>query len=289
MKIGINQFSFPTEFDVKQSILEAAKLGYDSIELCFTDSGAKSGGGVTDALDISSYHNRLFNVNSTRNDALELKSIADDAGISIESVGGIVSFSIYPLTSTDEKTAQKCMDSMKKMLELADVLGARTAMVIPGMLTEEMSYEETFHRAQERIACLCEYAPNITIAIENVWNNYLYSPMELNSFVDGIEKNNVGIYFDIANARRFGYPQQWIYTMGKRIKALHLKDYRMSIDNINGFTNLLDGDVNYPSVAKALMDIGYEGTANVELIPPAHYNVLNTLKFARDTADIIFN
>lgn len=289
MKIGVNQFSFPTSYDVAAAIKAAARLGYEAIEVCFTDAGSVSAGGVTDALDISSYHNRLFNVSSTEKDARELKKIAEDNGIAIDSVGGIVSFSIHPLTSTDEKVAEKCRDAMKKMLDCAGEMGAGTVMVIPGMVTEDMNYEDAFKRAQERMAALCDYAPDLTLAIENVWNNYLYSPMELNSFVDGTGKDNLGIYFDVANARRFGYPQQWIHTMGGRIKALHLKDYRMSVDNINGFTNLLDGDVNYPAVAKAISDIGFAGNANVELIPPAHYQVEETLRYARQAAQLIFN
>ena len=68
-----------------------------------------------------------------------------------------------------------------------------------------------------------------------------------------------GICFDIANARRFGYPEQWIRTLGGRILEFHCKDYRMSVDNINGFTNLLDGDVNYPAVVAAIRDIGFDG------------------------------
>ncbi len=289
MKIGINQFSFPTSYDVKDALTAAARLGYKSFEACFTASDAATGGGgVADALDISAYHNRLFHLHSTHRELLELKAMADDAGISIDSVGGIVSFSIYPLTATDASTADKSMDAMKKMLDGAQTLGASTALIIPGMLTEDMDYAAAYTRVQKRVAALAAFAPEVTLAIENVWNNFLYSPLELNRFVDEIQRDNVGIYFDVANARRFGYPQQWIRTMGKRVKALHLKDYRMSIDNINAFTNLLDGDVNYPEVAKALTEIGFTGTANVELIPPARYHVETTLAYARNTAEQIF-
>ena len=92
-----------------------------------------------------------------------------------------------------------------------------------------------------------------------------------------------GIYFDIANARRFGSPEQWIRTLGKRILSFHCKDYRMSLDNINAFTNLLDGDVNYPAVIEAIREIGYDGDLVVELTPPAHYLVENTLAYALGT------
>ncbi len=285
MKIGINQFCFPDSYDVREAIETAAQLGFDSIEVCLT-AGAVSAvpsGGVTDALDISGYRNRLLNVDSTEQDMLELEKIAEDCGIRISSIGGIVSFSVYPLTSEDETIAQKGMDAVKKMLDAARITGADTVLVIPGMLTEDMRYERAYELAQNRICELADYASEINVAIENVWNNMLYSPMELSRFVDETGRRNVGIYFDIANARRFGYPEQWIYSMGTRIKKFHCKDYRMEIDNINAFTNILDGDVNYPAVIRAMREIGYEGDLVVELTPPAHYLVENTVKYAMET------
>ena len=286
MKIGINQFCYPMCYDVKDAIEATARLGFDSIELCFTaGQGYQSGGGggVTDALDISGYYNRLLNMDSTPADFRALRRLADDAGLRVSSVGGIASFTIWPLTAKDEKIAQKSMDAVKKMLDAADVLGADTVLVIPGNVEEDMEYLWAYETAQERVARLAEYAPEMGIGIENVWNNMLYSPLELTRFVEGTGRANVGVYFDIANARRFGYPQAWIRCLGGRIRKFHCKDYRMSLDNINAFTNILDGDVNYPAVLDAMRDIGYDGDLVVELTPPAHYLVESTLAYARRT------
>lgn len=108
MNIGVNQFCFPMTYDVKDAVLAARRLGFDSIEVCLTAAdAARPGGGVTDALDISSYHNRLLNIHSTAEEVRELGQIARDAGIRIGSVGGIVSFSIYPLTARDPAVAEK--------------------------------------------------------------------------------------------------------------------------------------------------------------------------------------
>lgn len=285
MRIGINQFCYPMSYDVKDAIEATARMGFDSIELCFTAGrgGAGSVGGVTDALDISGYYNRLLNMDSTEADFKALRRLADDAGLRVSSVGGIVSFSIWPLTSRDPSIAERSMCAVKKMMDAARILGAKTVLVIPGMLEADMPCEWGYQTAQERIAALAEYAPDINIGIENVWNNMLYSPMELNRFVDGTGKPNVGIYFDIANARRFGYPENWIRCMGRRIIQFHCKDYRMSLDNINAFTNILDGDVNYPEVIRAMREIGLNGELVVELTPPAHYLVESTIAYARNT------
>lgn len=238
---------------------------------------------MTDALDISGYYNRLLNTGSSEKDMLALKAMADDIGVRVGSIGGIVSFSIYPLTSPDAQIAGKSMDAVKKMLDAAQILGADTVLLIAGMVTPEMRYEWAYETAQKRAAELATYAPEIALGIENVWNGMLYSPMEMNRFVDETGCANLGIYFDIANARRFGSPENWIRCMGKRIKKFHCKDYRMSLDNINAFTNILDGDVNYPECIKAMGEIGYDGDLVVELTPPAHYLVENTLKYAQDT------
>ena len=286
MRIGVNQFSFPQSYDVAEAIAAAQRLGFDSIELCFTnapEAAGSAGGGVTDALDISGYVNRLLNVGSTQKDFCELRKICDDAGIAVSSVGGIVSFSVYPLNARDAGVAQKAMDAVRKMMDAACVLGGDTVQVMTGILTEDMGYQESYDLAQARVAQLADYNPKIKIGIENVWNHMLYSLLEMNRFVDEMGRRNVGVYFDVANARRFGYPQKWILEMNRRIVKYHLKDYRMSVDNINGFTNMLDGDVNYPEVIKAIRETGYDGDLIVELVPPALHMVENTLEYARKT------
>lgn len=285
MKIGINQFCFPASYDVLDAMTAAKRLGFDAIELCLTDDGSAQSvsGGVTDALDISSYQNRLLNLSSQERDFWELRNLSQALGLPISSIGGIVTFSLYPLSARDEAIAGKSMDAAKKMLDAARIVGAERVLIIPGLLTEQDDYEQTYCLVQSRLAQLCDYAPEIDLAVENVWNGMLYSPMEMKRFVDEVGKKNLGIYFDIANARRFGYPQQWIRTLGRRIKQFHCKDYRMSLDNINAFTNLLDGDVNYPEVIRAIREMGLDPTLTVELTPPAHYLVENTLSYARQT------
>lgn len=285
-QIGINQFCFPMRYDVQDAIIASKKLGFDCIEVCFTagDEIVRNNG-VSDVLDINNYHNRLLNVMSTNNEIKELKRIADDNALRISSVGGIISFSIYPLSSNDVQVARKSKDAVKRMIEAAMLLGTDTVLVIPGALSSDQRYEWAYEAAQSRISELADYMPGVNLAIENVWNGMLYTPLELSRFVDEINRKNVGVYFDIANARRFGWPEQWIRSLGQRIMKVHCKDYRVSIDNIHGFTNILDGDVNYPEVINALREIGYDGDMIIELIPPATYLVETTLEYAKNTLE----
>ncbi len=292
MRIGINQFCWPSRYDVEDALRLSAEMGYQAFEVCMTPAcpPSSAGGGVADALDISGYYNRLLNETAGMAELKTLKALSQRYGIPICSVGGIISFSIYPLIANDAKIAKQGEDALKKMIDAAHSLGADTVLVITGVLEADMDYQQSFEKAQAALGRLGQYAKGgVQLGVENVWNNMLYSPLEMNRFVDELGMDNVGIYFDIANARRFGYPEQWIRTLGRRIKKLHLKDYRMSIDNINGFTNLLDGDVNYPAVIQSLRDIGYDGDLVVELIPPARHCVEESLRHAQRVVTALLN
>jgi hexulose-6-phosphate isomerase len=91
------------------------------------------------------------------------------------------------------------------------------------------------------------------------------SPLEMRDFIDSFQSEWVGAYFDVGNVLNFGFPEQWIRILGKRIKAVHVKDFRLSAGNIHGFVNLLEGDVNWPEVSKALKEINYQGFITAEL------------------------
>lgn len=107
--------------------------------------------------------------------------------------------------------------------------------------------------------------------MENVWNKFLLSPVEFRDFIDEIDSDSVGAYLDVANILVFGYPEQWVRILGKRIKKVHVKDFKCSIGNIDGFTTLLAGDLNWPATMKALKEVGYQGYLVGEIIPPYRF------------------
>ena len=66
----------------------------------------------------------------------------------------------------------------------------------------------------------------------------------------------------------YGYPQDWIRTLGDRIVKLHIKDFSFRRDQKNSvakWQSLGEGDIDWPAIYSALRDIGYKGTATVEL------------------------
>ena len=81
----------------------------------------------------------------------------------------------------------------------------------------------------------------------------------------------VKAYFDVGNIQLYGFPADWIRTLGKdRIAKVHLKDFHNRQNqiiraNVPSFVNLRDGDLDWKEIHKAFTEIGYKGYATVEL------------------------
>jgi len=156
------------------------------------------------------------------------------------------------------------------MVEVASFLGVRNILFIPGAVdiffkpgSEVVDCELVYDRALNFLKRLAKEAEekNVRIGVENVWNKFLYGPFEFKDFIDKVGSKNVGIYFDVGNVIPFGYPE----LLGKRIIQIHFKDFRKATGNINGFVDLLSGDVNYPEVINVLNTIGYDGWCIAEV------------------------
>ena len=197
----------------------------------------------------------------------------------------------YWLNSTDPCEQSKAKDVVKKQLDTAAALGCESILVIPGSVNAEFAapgrvenYAVAYDRSLEALLELKEYAEKceVEIALENVWNKFLISPLEMRDFIDKIDSPYVGSYLDIGNVLSNGFPEQWVEILGNRIKKIHFKDYRIEAGGIHGFVDLLAGDVNYPAVMEALKKIGYDGWVSAEMIPNYKYHtetiIYNTSK-----------
>jgi hexulose-6-phosphate isomerase len=125
-------------------------------------------------------------------------------------------------------------------------------------------------------------ATKVSICLENVWNKFLLSPLEMRDFIDKINSPYVGVYLDVGNVIYTGYPEHWIRILGKRIKKVHFKDFRRKVGTLEGFVDLLAGDVNFPEVMQAFKEVGYDDYVTAEMIPNyTHYTnqiIYNTSK-----------
>jgi len=194
--------------------------------------------------------------------ARRLGKLARNASVPIHSIvyGGWGA----PFSDPDPEVIDKGLDGMETALRSAKALGAKTVLLVPAVVKEDVAYADAYRRSQQHIRKLLPLAEelNIVIAVENVWNKFLLSPLEFARYVDEFDSPWLKAYFDVGNVIIYGYAQDWIRTLGKRIVKIHLKDFRRK-----GYqwTNLLDGDVNWKQVRLALDEIGYDGFMTTEL------------------------
>ncbi|MEQ8688031.1 MAG: sugar phosphate isomerase/epimerase family protein [Imperialibacter sp.] len=198
-------------------------------------------------------------------DKKQILAARDKTGLVIPGVVNSVHWK-SPLSHADPKVRQACADSMKTALQDCKDYGGTTVLLVAGVVNAETSYDDAYRRSQDEIRKMIPWAheTGVKIAIENVWNNFLLSPMEAARFVDELNDPMVGWYFDIGNVVRYGWPEQWIKVLNRRIMKLDVKEYsrkKQSDEGIwKGFdVELLEGDNNWPAVMRALEAIDYKG------------------------------
>ncbi|MGC8612145.1 MAG: sugar phosphate isomerase/epimerase family protein [Athalassotoga sp.] len=253
MKKGINCWTFPANYTVKECIENAKKAGYDGIEINMEE----------EKKDTPS-----LRIDSTKDEIEEIFKISRSNNIPISSVATALHWK-YPLTDNDKGVRNKGIKIVEKMIEAAKALHTDAILVVPGVVNEDVSYSKAYKRSQEALKALSKKAEEVKvcIGIENVWNKFLLSPLEMRKFIDEIGSPYVRFYFDVGNVLAFSYPEHWIEVLGDYIVRVHIKDFDTSIGNIQGFKNLFEGDVNWKAVIKALRKVNYDGYLTAELSP----------------------
>lgn len=251
MKFGINHWTFPKGLSLRESFVLAKRAGCDSIEVNLAEEGELS-------------------LQSNEADVKALARAARDEGIEISSLSSGLYWS-YPASSSDSAMRQKSLEVLQFQLRAASWLGVDTALVVPGRVTPEDSYDDVYDRARSFVEKGLPTAQEtgVGIGLENVWNRFLLSPLETRDFVDGFKDPLVGVYFDAGNILAYGYPQHWIRILGHRIRRVHVKDFDDGLGGWTAFRNLLSGKVPWTEVRDALREVGYDGyiTAEVEGYP----------------------
>ncbi|MFI4910078.1 MAG: sugar phosphate isomerase/epimerase family protein [Sedimentisphaeraceae bacterium JB056] len=260
MKKGISYWMLEGGLEAKLPVFDAIDkahmLGFDSIELCIASKGV-----LTDRI--------------TETECEEIYSYAKKKGIEISSLASGQSWETSP-TSNDEKIREQMTAFTKTALRVANWLGVDAYLLVPGAVDvffmpdgEVVPYDVCYQRAKDFVSSLIETAEEcgVCICIENVWNKFLLSPLEMRDFIDGFASERVGSYFDIGNVIQTGYPEHWIRILGKRIKRVHIKDFENGKVGAEGFVDLGDGDVDFSQVKTALEQIGYDGYVTAEILP----------------------
>src|ERR1051325_4604249 len=198
-------------------------------------------------------------------DQEEVLRARDEAGLTIPSVCGAHHWA-KPLSHPDSKVRAEGLEALKQCLRDAKRYGASSVLLVPGVVNKEISYADAYTRSQAEIRKAIPLAEElgVKIAIENVWNHFLLSPLEAARYVDEFNSPWVGWHFDVGNVIAYGWPEQWIRILGKRIQKLHIKEFSREKANKEGLwkgfdVEFLKGDNNWTAVMKALDEIGYHG------------------------------
>ena len=251
---SVNQWCFPDDTPYKESVALAAKCGYEAFEPAVGESGELTPDTSPAKID-------------------ELRKLIEDSGLKISSLASGFGWT-YPCTSSDKAIRQKGVDLLRSQIAIAQRMGAPVILAVPGMsgtgwwsYQGNERYDEAYDNALESFSQLKAdaEAAKVIIGIENVWNKFLISPLEMRDFIDKLNSPYIGSYFDVGNLANFGVAEHWIAILGKRIARVHVKDYRNEAGGFAGFVDLLAGDVNWPAVVEALKAIGYDGPLTAEI------------------------
>jgi hexulose-6-phosphate isomerase len=200
----------------------------------------------------------------------EVMRARDEVGLVIPSVCGSRHWS-KPLSDPDPKVRAEGLEALKQTLRDAKRYGASSVLLVPAVVNKATSYSEAYTRSQGEIRKAIPLAEElgVKIAIENVWNHFLLSPLEAARYVDEFNSPAVGWHFDVGNVITYGWPEQWIRVLGKRIQKFHIKEYSRKRSEEEGLWKgfevpLLEGDDDWPAVMKAIDEIGYSGWVMTE-------------------------
>lgn len=273
---SVNQWSFPGTYSAADCLLAAKAAGFNGFEPSFNETGEMS-------------------LEGFEQDAKMLRALAEKEGMILTSLASGLYWS-YSLTATDLAVRQKAQDIVRAQIDCAVALGVDAILVVPGAVgrgfwggNDNVSYADAYARALDGIKAVAPYAEEkgVKIGLENVWNNFLLSPLEMARFIDEVDSPCVGAYFDIGNVIRTGEAEHWIEVLGKRIVRMHIKDFKRAVGTLDGFCDLLCGDVNFPKVVQAMKKIGYDGAVTAEMNIESQ-NMLAVVERTGRAMDIIF-
>ncbi len=204
-------------------------------------------------------------------DQEEILKAKEKSGLEIPGVVNSAHWKM-PLSDADPKVRAACVKATETALRDCKAYGGTTVLLVPAVVNQFVSYQDAYQRSQEEIRKVLPVAEEtgVKIAFDNVWNNFLLSPLEAARYVDAFESPMVGWYFDIGNIVRYGWPEHWIEALGDRILKLDVKEYSRAKQQNEGIwkgfeVELMEGDCHWPAVNRSLQQIGYEGWASAEV------------------------
>ena len=258
---GISYLSFENGLSNNESIesaLSQTKMhGFDALELSVSSEG-------------------VISTNSSKAECEMMRKRIDDSGVFVDSIATGMSWGVSP-TSDDESIRKKSISLHQDALKVASYLDCKALLFVPGVVKSPISpeivrYDRALDRLREAINQMLPIAEdlNVDLCMENVWNGFFYSPIELRDFVDSFDSDRLGVYLDIGNL--IGYqqhPPHWVELLNSRIKRVQIKDFQENFDWTGSFSfcDIGAGDVPWKETIEALRTIEYKSTIIAEMLP----------------------
>jgi hexulose-6-phosphate isomerase len=258
---GISYLSFENGLSNNESIESALsqtkKNGFDALELSVSSEG-------------------VINTNTSKAECEIIRKKIDDSGIFVDSIATGMSWGVSP-TSNDRSIREKSIKLHQDALKVASFLDCKALLFVPGVVKSPISpdivrYDKALDRLREAINQMLPIAEdlNIDLCMENVWNGFFYSPIELRDFVDSFDSDRLGVYLDIGNLIGYQqYPPHWVELLNSRIKRVQIKDFQENFDWTGSFSfcDIGAGDVPWKETIAALNAIQYKSTIIAEMLP----------------------
>lgn len=274
---SINQWSFPEGMRISDMMRQAKELGFDAFEPALSETGELS-------------------LESSDAEILAIREEAQRIGIRLSSLASGLTWGCSP-TSNDPAVRERAHANAVRQLECANLLGVSAILLVPGTVgtgfwggqDDYVYYEDAWKRCVEQLKALAPVAEQcgVVIGVENVWNNLLLSPKDVLSLLDEVGSPWVQAYLDIGNTVKFGFPEMWVRMLRGRIIRVHIKDFKRSIGTLDGFCDLLCGDVDFPAVMRELRDAGYDADITAEMNNAVCCHADNRVARASAAMDVI--
>jgi len=244
----------------------------ESIDSALTQT--KSNG--FDALELSVSSEGVINTNTSKAECEIIRKKINDSGVFVDSIATGMSWGVSP-TSDDESIRKQSISLHQDAIKVASHLECKALLFVPGVVKSPISPEIVrYDRALDRLRdAINQWLPiaedlNVDLCMENVWNGFFYSPIELRDFVDSFNSDRLGIYLDIGNLIGYQqYPPHWVELLNSRIKRVQIKDFQENFDWTGSFSfcDIGAGDVPWSETIEALNSIQYKSTIIAEMLP----------------------
>ena len=252
MQKSIGDNMIPKSWGLERGLELVKKAGFDGVELWLGGSP-------------------WLQVGTSDADVIDLARRVKDAGLVVSNVSNTLDWD-HPISSRDPAIRQLAFQHVERQIEVAHLVGTDAVLVVAGLVTDEVPYNEVYARTVEGVKTLAVKAgaAGVRIGCENCCaeQRFLMSPREFATFLDDVGSPHVGIHLDVGNIHETGFAEQWIEIHGPRITRIHLKDvlkHRGRCGNESVYTNLFLGDNNWKAIREAFHKVGYDGWLIAEM------------------------